>query len=93
MELNDMIMISVDDHICEPPDMWEKHLPAKWKDQAPKTDNVWCVEQLSGVIETLEWEQVRRDVQRFLKPHELPSLELWTREFFLQQCAKLTEPG
>jgi len=36
MELNDMIMISVDDHICEPPDMWEKHLPAKWKDQAPK---------------------------------------------------------
>ena len=36
MELNDMIMISVDDHVCEPPDMWEKHLPAKWKDKAPK---------------------------------------------------------
>ncbi len=39
MELNDMIMVSVDDHVCEPPDMWEKHLPAKWKDQAPRLVN------------------------------------------------------
>jgi predicted TIM-barrel fold metal-dependent hydrolase len=31
-----MIMVSVDDHLCEPPDMWEKHLPAKWHDKAPK---------------------------------------------------------
>ena len=33
---NDMILISVDDHICEPPDMFDQHVPAKWKDQAPR---------------------------------------------------------
>ncbi len=64
-----------------------------WKDQAPKTDNAWCVEQLRAMIAEADWMQARRDVQRFVKPHELPSLELWTREYFLQQCAKLGESG
>jgi predicted TIM-barrel fold metal-dependent hydrolase len=36
MEMNDMIICSVDDHIIEPPDMWEKVLPASMKDKAPK---------------------------------------------------------
>lgn len=62
-----------------------------WKGQSPKTDNGWCVEQLSKKITEIDWMRARRDVQRFVKPHELPSLELWTREFFLQQSAKLSE--
>jgi predicted TIM-barrel fold metal-dependent hydrolase len=32
---DDMILISVDDHIIEPPDMFTKHLPAKYRDDAP----------------------------------------------------------
>jgi predicted TIM-barrel fold metal-dependent hydrolase len=36
MEMNDMILISIDDHSIEPPDMYERHVPAKWRDQAPK---------------------------------------------------------
>lgn len=36
MEMNDLILISVDDHIIEPPDMWDKHLPAAYKDKAPR---------------------------------------------------------
>jgi len=31
-----MIMVSVDDHLVEPPDMFDNHIPAKYKDQAPK---------------------------------------------------------
>ena len=27
MQMNDMILVSVDDHVCEPPDMWERHAP------------------------------------------------------------------
>ena len=61
-----------------------------WKGQAPTTDDAWCVEQLRAEIGELDWMQARRDVQRFVRPHELPSLELWTREYFLQQCAKLS---
>ncbi|TMA30147.1 MAG: amidohydrolase, partial [Deltaproteobacteria bacterium] len=36
MQMNDMILVSVDDHVCEPPDMWERHVPAQWKDRAPR---------------------------------------------------------
>ena len=36
MNLEDMIIISVDDHVIEPADMYEGHLPAKWADKAPR---------------------------------------------------------
>ena len=26
MQMNDMILVSVDDHVCEPPDMWDRHV-------------------------------------------------------------------
>ena len=60
-----------------------------WKGTHPRTDQAWCIQQLSTAIETLDWKQAREDVQRFVKPYELPSLELWSRAFFLQQCRKL----
>jgi len=36
MRADDMILVSVDDHICEPPDMFDAHVPAKYKDLAPR---------------------------------------------------------
>ncbi|MFD6856238.1 amidohydrolase family protein [Rhodococcus sp. NPDC060090] len=36
MDKNDMILVSVDDHIIEPPDMFANHLPKKYVDDAPR---------------------------------------------------------
>ncbi|MEO5877514.1 MAG: amidohydrolase family protein, partial [Streptosporangiaceae bacterium] len=36
MKAEDMIMISVDDHVVEPPDMFDAHIPAAFRDRAPK---------------------------------------------------------
>ena len=36
MKLDDMILVSVDDHVVEPPDLFERHLPAKYRDIAPR---------------------------------------------------------
>ncbi|MFJ9100515.1 amidohydrolase family protein [Streptomyces sp. LUP47B] len=36
MHRDDMILISVDDHIIEPPDMFVNHLPKKYRDDAPR---------------------------------------------------------
>jgi len=36
MEMNDMVIISVDDHITEPPDMFDKHLTKEQLATAPK---------------------------------------------------------
>jgi predicted TIM-barrel fold metal-dependent hydrolase len=44
MHTDDLILISVDDHIAEPSDMFEQHLPAKYKDLAPRV-----VEEDGGV--------------------------------------------
>ena len=44
MHLDDLILISVDDHIAEPSGMFDQHVPAKYKDRAPRV-----VEEESGV--------------------------------------------
>jgi predicted TIM-barrel fold metal-dependent hydrolase len=50
MRTEDLILVSVDDHTVEPPDMFENHLPAKWKDLAPRSvkkpdgTDVWVYE-------------------------------------------------
>ena len=36
MRGDDMILISVDDHIAEPADMFDAHVPAKYRDRAPR---------------------------------------------------------
>ena len=37
MQVEDMILVSCDDHVIEPRDMFERHVPARWKDEAPKS--------------------------------------------------------
>ena len=50
MTMNDMIMLSVDDHAIEPPDMFLGRMPAKYKDETPRVakyangDERWVVE-------------------------------------------------
>jgi predicted TIM-barrel fold metal-dependent hydrolase len=41
---DELILVSVDDHICEPADMFERHVPKKYLDQAPRV-----VEEENGV--------------------------------------------
>ena len=60
-----------------------------WCGQSVATDTLWCAAKLEAEIAGVDWRQVRDDVRRFLKPQELPSLELWSSEFFLNQCRKL----
>jgi uncharacterized membrane protein len=36
MNLDEMILVSIDDHVIEPRDMFDAHIPAKYRDEAPK---------------------------------------------------------
>lgn len=36
MQLADMILVSVDDHVIEPPTVFQNHLPKRWADRAPR---------------------------------------------------------
>jgi predicted TIM-barrel fold metal-dependent hydrolase len=47
---DDLILVSVDDHVVEPPDMFEGHIPERLRDRAPKVvrredgSDVWVFE-------------------------------------------------
>src|SRR5437763_1332598 len=36
MRTDDLILVSIDDHVIEPRDMFERHVPAKYRDVAPR---------------------------------------------------------
>src|SRR2546423_4753729 len=36
MQLEELVLVSVDDHVVEPPDVFERHLASQYKDDAPK---------------------------------------------------------
>ncbi|MGB3895936.1 MAG: amidohydrolase family protein [Mycolicibacter sinensis] len=36
MKMDDFVLVSVDDHLVEPPDMFEGHIPDRYKDDVPK---------------------------------------------------------
>ena len=38
MRRDDMILVSIDDHVIEPPDMFDNHVPQRWAHQAPKVE-------------------------------------------------------
>lgn len=48
-----------------------------------------CTVLLEDKIRGIDWDAARADVERFVKPRELPSLKLWSRDLFLAQSRKL----
>ncbi len=36
LNIDDLILVSVDDHVVEPPNMFAGHIPDRYKDLAPK---------------------------------------------------------
>ncbi|MCU1644403.1 MAG: putative amidohydrolase [Nocardia sp.] len=38
MNIDDLILVSIDDHVVEPPDMFNGRIPAKWADQTPRVE-------------------------------------------------------
>ena len=39
MEREDAILLSIDDYVIEPPDVFDRHMPARWKSKAPRLVN------------------------------------------------------
>lgn len=60
-----------------------------WRGKNVAPDRNWCVQQLRTRIEAMDWNAVRADVRRFVSYQELPSLDIWSTEFFNAQTDKL----
>jgi predicted TIM-barrel fold metal-dependent hydrolase len=38
VQIDDLVLVSVDDHVVEPPDLFDTHLAARWRDIAPRVE-------------------------------------------------------
>ncbi len=65
------------------------HQVGPWKAQKITVDEAWYRRTLSEKIRKIDWQEARRDIQRFLKPQDLASLDYWSTDFFLAQMEGL----
>jgi predicted nucleotidyltransferase component of viral defense system len=49
----------------------------------------FVINELSKKIKSLDWKEVRRDVERFLKPDEQAALKIWDENLFLERVKKI----
>lgn len=60
-----------------------------WANRGVHVTREWLREQLSRKIESLEWDQVARDVFPFLSEDERRTLDGWKRELFIHYLHRL----
>jgi predicted nucleotidyltransferase component of viral defense system len=60
-----------------------------WAAQKQKVDIAWLLAELGNKIDTVDFRQARKDVERFLDEPELRGLQVWSRDYFWAQIEKL----
>lgn len=60
-----------------------------WSGRQIDVDISWLAHVLSGAISRIDWKDASADVERFLRPTELKSVQLWSERFFLAKLDKL----
>lgn len=58
-----------------------------WKGKLIKANIDWYGKEMSTRIKEVDWDKAKADVQRFLRPVDVKTLELWNEKFFLD-CLK-----
>lgn len=62
-----------------------------WKGQNFLVTPKWFLDELRIKINNTDWNAAKQDIKRFLRPRELPALDVWSKEFFLSRVDKLAE--
>ena len=60
-----------------------------WQESHLNIDKRWLLEKLSDTLKLLDWQAVRQDVTRFVRPEQQATLKLWSVEFFMSKIEKL----
>lgn len=60
-----------------------------WENQKISMNKQWFLSEMEKKIKSTDWNAAKNDVARFLSPHELVTLELWTPLFFLDRLEKV----
>lgn len=55
-----------------------------WKEKNLNVTNEWVNANLREKIESIDWEAAKKDIQPFLRPRQLRTLDLWNKDYFLE---------
>jgi predicted nucleotidyltransferase component of viral defense system len=59
-----------------------------WKGKGIKVDKSWYLSEMKKRINRIDIQAVKNDVKRFVKPHDIPSVDIWCHDFFLDRLDK-----
>jgi hypothetical protein len=62
-----------------------------WEGQELNIDKDWLIEQLITKINNIDWHKAKLDVEKFLRPKEAQSLNIWGAPLFLNTVDKLSQ--
>ncbi len=62
-----------------------------WKEKTLSVDKGWLLHELEKKVSVANWEEARNEVGRFLKPRDQKTLEVWSKEFFLDRLNKMRD--
>ena len=60
-----------------------------WKGKDIQVDEKFLKDTLVGKIESLDWEDIKKDVRKFLSPEKAQSLDIWSSDFFKSKVKKM----
>ena len=56
-----------------------------WQGQDLEISKDWLLKALRERICSLDWNQAKEEIRRFVRPNELASIDLWSKELFLDR--------
>ncbi|HLX54601.1 MAG TPA: nucleotidyl transferase AbiEii/AbiGii toxin family protein [Aquella sp.] len=62
-----------------------------WAGQNIKVTKELFLTELEKKISNIDWDAAKQDIARFLRPQQLPAIQLWNTEFFLSRVEKFAE--
>lgn len=65
------------------------HQLGPWKGKNLKVDMKFYGKEMANKINEIDWKKAKVDVERFLRPVDLKSLELWNEDFFLDYLKRV----
>jgi predicted nucleotidyltransferase component of viral defense system len=60
-----------------------------WKDKGLRADIKFYDKEMANRIKKIDWKKAKADVEHFLRPADVKTLELWNEDFFLDCLERL----
>lgn len=60
-----------------------------WAGLNVRADKDWYCAEMKRKIVSVDWEEIKAELARFLKPEAVGTLQVWNQEFFLDRLTKL----